>query len=96
MTIVDGIQIFPTSTKIDHIIDLLVSQGLGNIIPMALGMAFPVFLHTLVMEKETRLLDTMKINGMRMSNYWLVSFVFYQLYYLCIAFVLYYLGAYYF
>lgn len=63
---------------------------------MALGMAFPVFLHTLVMEKETRLLDTMKINGMRISNYWLISFIFYQCYYLIIAFLLYYLGTYYF
>lgn len=36
----------------------------------------PAFLYTIVMEKETRLLENMKINGLQMVNYWIVGFVF--------------------
>lgn len=44
--------------------------------PAALGMGFPVFLYLIVLEKEQRLIETMKINGMRMYNYWIVNFCF--------------------
>jgi hypothetical protein len=29
-----------------------------------------------VLEKELRLIENMKINGMKMSNYWLVNYIF--------------------
>lgn len=36
----------------------------------------PAFLYTIVLEKESRLLENMKINGLQMVNYWIVGFVF--------------------
>lgn len=46
------------------------------IVPICLSMALPVFIYQIVLEKETRLIENMKINGMKMSNYWIVNFLF--------------------
>lgn len=46
------------------------------VIPAALSMGFPVFLYLIVLEKEMKLIEIMKINGMRMYNYWIVNFIF--------------------
>jgi ABC-type multidrug transport system ATPase subunit len=39
-------------------------------------MALPVFIYQIVLEKETRLIENMKINGLKMSNYWIVNYLF--------------------
>jgi hypothetical protein len=44
--------------------------------PICMCMSLPVFLYHIVLEKETRLIETMKINGMRVYNYWIVNFLF--------------------
>jgi hypothetical protein len=49
--------------------------------PVALCFSMPVFLYTLVLEKEQKLVETMKINGMKMRNYWTVSFTFFFMIY---------------
>ncbi len=46
------------------------------IYPVCLCMCMPVFIYQIVLEKETRLLESMKINGMKMKNYWIVNFFF--------------------
>lgn len=46
------------------------------VFPICLCMGLPVFLYNIVLEKEQRLIETMKINGMRMYNYWTVNFLF--------------------
>jgi hypothetical protein len=46
------------------------------VMPICLSMALPVFIYQIVLEKETRLIENMKINGMRMSNYWIVNYAF--------------------
>lgn len=58
--------------EIERIINLI---GLA-VFPSCLCLGLPVFIYNLVLEKETKLLETMKINGMRMSYYWLVNFCF--------------------
>jgi hypothetical protein len=55
------------------------------VFPASLAIALPVFLYNLVLEKETRLLETMKVNGLRMSTYWLVNFGFFYLVFLITA-----------
>lgn len=47
---------------------------IGFPVMMCLGM--PAFLYTIVLEKENRLLENMKINGMQMINYWYVGYLF--------------------
>lgn len=58
--------------ELERIINLL---GLA-VYPLCLCLTLPVFIYTLVLEKETKLVETMKINGMKMRNYWLINFVF--------------------
>lgn len=41
-----------------------------------MSMALPVFLYQIVLEKEMRLIENMKINGLKMSNYYAVNYVF--------------------
>jgi hypothetical protein len=38
-----------------------------------------------VLEKELRLIENMKINGMKMSNYWIVSYTFNFVFYMTTA-----------
>lgn len=48
----------------------------GSLYPLALSLLLPVFMHSIVLEKEERLQEFMKMNGMRMRNYWVVNFLF--------------------
>lgn len=57
-------------------IDNIINTISALIFPIALSLLFPVMLYGLVLEKEERLLQMMKMNGMKISNYWLVYFIF--------------------
>ena len=49
--------------------------------PMAVSLLMPLFMYTIVLEKESKLVEIMKINGMKMRYYWLSNFIFnYSLY----------------
>lgn len=61
-----------TDTELERIINLV---GLA-VYPCCLCLSLPVFIYTLVLEKETKLVETMKMNGMKMYNYWLTNFAF--------------------
>jgi hypothetical protein len=52
--------------------------------PLFLSLCLPVFLYTIVLEKEQRLIENMKINGLNMLNYWKVNFIFNFLMYLSV------------
>jgi hypothetical protein len=45
-------------------------------IPVALCMGLPLYLHQTVLEKEKRLLQFMRINGLKMESYWTVTYLF--------------------
>lgn len=40
--------------------------------PLSLSLLLPVFLYAIVLEKEERLLQMMKMNGMKMKDYWIL------------------------
>src|SRR5690349_10829016 len=61
-----------TDTELERIINIV---GLA-VYPCCLCLSLPVFIYTLVLEKETKLVETMKMNGMKMYNYWLTNFFF--------------------
>ena len=44
--------------------------------PLLMSFSLPVFLYTIVLEKVWRLMQNMKINGLKMNSYWIVSFIF--------------------
>ena len=56
----------------------------GIIYPLYLSLSLPVFLYTIVLEKEQRLIENMKINGLNMLNYWKVNLTFNFLMYLSV------------
>ena len=64
-------------------VDSLINTVAALIFPLALSLLLPVFLYALVLEKEEKLVQMMKMNGLRISNYWLVYFIFSLL--LCIV-----------
>lgn len=76
-------------TELERIINLI---GLA-VFPSCLCLALPVFIYTLVLEKETKLVETMKINGMKMFNYWYVNFSFNFLIYFFTAGLYWFVGA---
>ena len=93
--IINGIQFMPFQPSLDvEIQRILNAIGLA-VFPSCLCILLPVFIYNLVLEKETKLLETMKINGMKMSYYWLVNFLFnlaiylftVAVYWFCAAFV---------
>jgi ABC-2 family transporter protein len=62
------------------------------VLPLCMSMGLPVFLYQIVLEKETRLIENMKINGMKMSNYWTVNFIFNLGFYLATALIFMFFG----
>lgn len=62
--------------------------------PLTLILGFPTFLTNVVIEKERKLIEIMKINGLNMNNYWAVNYVFNYLYYLLTVFMLVLFGRY--
>ena len=81
--IINGIQFMPFQPSLDVEVERILNVVGMAVFPSCLFLSLPVFIYNLVLEKETKLLETMKINGMKMSYYWLVNFSFYLLIYLC-------------
>ena len=73
-TVISGIQFYPFTPNFNKELDRGVSILGVLVFPICMTMCLPVFLYYIVLEKETRLVETMKINGMRMRNYWIVNF----------------------
>lgn len=48
----------------------------SGLYPLGLSLLIPVFLYAVVTEKEERLLEIMKTNGLSMVSYWVVTFGF--------------------
>jgi hypothetical protein len=53
----------------------------GFFFPIILSFLLPVFLYTLILEKQTKLREMMKLMGMRMSNYVIVTYLMFLLFY---------------
>ena len=63
----------PFHAQVDKEIGKLLNFVGAIVYPVCLALCIPVFIHHLVMEKEEKLVENMKINGMKMHNYWLVN-----------------------
>ena len=75
----------PVTTQVDRELERIVSLIGLLIFPCCLSLSLPIFIYSLVLEKEKKLVETMKINGMKMYNYWLVNFIFDLLIYIATA-----------
>jgi len=74
--LLSGSQAMPESTTSEAVMAKIISIGGGSLFPIALSLLLPVFMHTIVMEKEERLREIMKMNGLKMKNYWIVNYLF--------------------
>ena len=48
----------------------------STLFPLALSLLLPIFMYSIVLEKEERLISFMKMNGMQMWKYWVTNFLF--------------------
>lgn len=74
--IVSGIQIMPYKQDDSDNIQRIINLAGSTFYPMAVSLLMPLFLYTIVLEKEAKLIEIMKINGMKMRFYWLSNFAF--------------------
>lgn len=92
LVMLNGMQYMPmgkeASSKFMRVMNILSS----GIFPICLSLFLPVFTYTMVLEKETKLLEIMKMNGLQMKNYWFMNFVFNFLIYSVGAFVFMFFG----
>jgi len=62
-------------------IDKIDAGETAFLLPFCMCLGLPVFMYSLVLEKEKRLMENMKINGLNLANYWFVNYVFNYCYY---------------
>jgi ABC-type multidrug transport system ATPase subunit len=74
--LVSFVQYMPISVHVDQELYRLLNVMGASLYPICLSLLLPVFMYALVLEKEERLLELMKMNGLRILNYWLVNFIF--------------------
>lgn len=55
---------------------MLINTVATIIFPLSLSLLLPVFLYLTVLEKEERLIQMMRMNGMGMTNYWAINFLY--------------------
>lgn len=83
VTVMTGINFYPFELDLKWMLTKMQSEECVLVVPMCLCLGLPVFMYQLVLEKEKRLLQTMKINGLLLNNYWIVNLVFDFIYYVC-------------
>lgn len=77
--IVSGVQYMPLVGEDSGYIMRTISVIGASLYPLALSLLLPIFMYTIVLEKEEKLLEMMKMNGMRMQVYWAVTYLFFFL-----------------
>lgn len=55
---------------------MLINTVATIIFPLALSLLLPVFLYLVVLEKEEKLIQMMRMNGMSILNYWAINFLY--------------------
>ena len=65
----------PISTSEGALLLKVIGIAGASLYPIALSILLPVFLYTFILEKEERLREMMKMNGLKVRNYWIVNYV---------------------
>lgn len=86
-TVISGFNFMPFKFNIQENFHTFMDAFNQGVLPFCLVLGFPVFLMNIVFEKEHKLIEIMKINGLRMNNYWTMQFAFNLVYYWLSAFV---------
>lgn len=81
VTLVTGFNYFPFKFDMQEKVNRFVDGVNAMVVPIGLVMGFPVFLLRIVVEKEKKLIEIIKINGFQMTNYWIVNYAFNLIYF---------------
>lgn len=73
---VGGVQLMPLTNNDDDYIQRIINVTGSTFYPLAISLLMPLFMYTIVLEKEAKLIEIMKINGMKMRYYWSSNFIF--------------------
>ena len=65
----------PTTESGNSLLDSIINLAGGSLYPLSLSLLLPVFMYSLVLEKEDKLIEMMKMNGLKIVNYWTVIFL---------------------
>lgn len=74
--IVTGINYFPMKLNQDARVERLVHFIAAGVFPTCMSLLMPMFVYSIVYDKQERMLEIMKMNGMKMRYYWLINFLF--------------------
>jgi hypothetical protein len=91
-TVVTAISPYPFSIKEQMLVTLQSTFKSAVTYPLCLCLSLPVFLYMIVLEKEQKIIEDMKCNGLQMRNYWAVNFGFNFCYYMLTVAVFIFLG----
>ena len=83
VTIISGIQILPIGPQDNELnVQRIAAIVTFGIYPISISILIPLFIHNIVYEKEKQIIELLKINGMKMKNYWFSNFIFNYIIYL--------------
>lgn len=91
LNIISSYQFFPIKIFSNGIVQQIINIAGASFYPLAISLLMPLFMYSIIIEKESKLIEIMKINGMKMRNYWLSFLIFNYLVYL-LTFSLYFLA----
>ena len=84
--VIGGLQILPISPEDNEInVQKIVGIVTSGIYPISLSLLIPLFMYNIVYEKEKKIFEFLKINGIKMRNYWISNFIFNYIIYLIVA-----------
>jgi len=92
--LLSGVMHFPSSNDAARYLHKAITLTGSFFYPVALSLLLPIFLASLVLEKEEGIRGMMKMNGLKMKNYWLVHYLWSLLVYYPIVALFWILGAY--
>lgn len=88
-----GLQLMPYNQDDSGNIQRIINLAGATFYPLAISLLMPLFMYTIILEKEGKLIEIMKINGMKMRNYWLSLFTYDFILYFITIFVFYFSGS---
>lgn len=87
--VISGIQPMPFELNTADNVQRIINLAGSTFYPIAVSLLMPLFMYTIVLEKESRLVEIMKINGLKMTYYWFSLFLYNFIIY-CVTFILFY------
>ena len=87
--IISGLQLMPIALDDNEANIQKIINVVGTIFyPLSVSLLMPLFIYNIVIEKERQLIEIMRINGLKMRNYWTGTFIYnYFLYIIEIIFI---------